>query len=119
MKSLFTAFCLLSTQVAMAQQWGSDFKESPVTLFDHEDYRLMEETMHRALDTPADSQPIVWENPQTGHRGDIVVLRAFDSRGRECKELQFHNEAQGRKGNEHMNFCRIDGQWKLLGQSQL
>ena len=119
MKALLATVLLALSPFALGQQWASEFKGSPVQFFDREDYRLLEETMYRALDEPSGKQPVAWENPKTGHRGDIVVVRDFVSKGRDCKELQFNHEAQGRKGGEHLYFCRIEGTWKAMGSSQL
>jgi surface antigen len=104
---------------AAAQQWGSLLKGSPLEVFDAEDNRLLFASAVQALERPADNQPLGWENAKNGHRGDVMVVRAFDSKGRECKELQVRTEAQGRKGDDRLYFCRIQGEWKLLGDSQL
>ena len=104
---------------AVAQQWASLFKGSPLEVFDDGDMRLFLAAARQALERPADQQPLGWSNRKTGHQGNIMVLRAFDSKGRECKELQVRTAAQGRKGDDRLYFCRIEGEWKLLGDSQL
>jgi surface antigen len=104
---------------AAAQQWSSLLKGSPLEVFDSEDNRLLLASALQALERPADQQPLGWSNPKTGHQGHIMVLRAFASKGRECKELQVRTEAQGRKGDDRLYFCRVVGEWKLLGDSQL
>ena len=119
MKTVLAAAFLAFGPLAAAQQWASEFKGSPVQFFDREDHRLLEQTMYTALDQPSGNRPVTWENPKTGHKGNIVVVRDFNSKGRDCKELQFNNEAQGRKGDERLSFCRIDGKWRALGSSQL
>ena len=104
---------------AAAQQWASVFKGSPMEVFNEDDMRLFLAAARQALERPADPQPLGWSNAKNGHQGNVVVLRAFDSKGRECKELQVRTEAQGRKGDDRLYFCRIEGEWKLLGDSQL
>jgi len=43
----------------------------------------------------------------------------FDSKGLPCKEVQLHNEAQGRKGGGKLNLCKVEGKWRVLSASQL
>jgi len=96
------------------------FEVETVVRGDEADTRLMMESAYQALDRPTvDNQAIGFENPNTRHRGDVTVLRAFDSRGRTCKELQVHTEAQGRKGDNKLYFCSVEGKWRLVGDSQL
>ncbi len=105
---------------ALAQVAGGLFRGGPIEVFDEADTRLMMESAYQALDRPTvDNQAIGFENPNTRHRGDVTVLRAFDSRGRTCKELQVHTEAQGRKGDNKLYFCSVEGKWRLVGDSQL
>ena len=103
---------------AAAQQWASELKGSPAEVFSGEDTRLFFDTVLLALERP-EGLPLTWENPKTGHRGDARASKSFESRGRACKEIEFHTEAQGRKGQGRFNYCFIDGEWKLLGDSQL
>ena len=116
---LLAAALLAPVGPAAAQNWTSLMKGGPLEVFNAEDNKFFVETLHRALERPADGQALGWVNPKTGHRGEITVLREFDSRGRACKEMQLRAEAQGRKGEQRLNFCSIEGEWKLLGDSQL
>ena len=110
----------LACGTALAQVSGGLLRGGPVEVFGEADTRLMMDTAYQALDRPEiDKQSIGFENPNTGHRGEITVLRAFESRGRTCKEVHFHTEAQGRKGDNKLNFCSVEGKWRLVGDSQL
>ena len=107
----------LANHGAVAQQW-SELKGGPAELFDQEDDRLFFDTIRLVLEHGG-NELVDWENPKTGHRGSARSLRAFESRGRECKEIEFHTEAQGRKGEGQLYYCRVEGKWRLLGDSQL
>ena len=110
----------LACGTALAQVSGGLFRGGPIEVFDEADTRLMMDTAYQALDRPTiDNQALGFENPKTGHRGEVTVLRAFDSRGRACKELQVRTEAQGRKGDNKLYFCSVEGKWRLVGDSQL
>lgn len=118
MRPLLAAALVFACTGAAAQQWASELKGSPAEVFSEDDTRLFFDTVRLALERP-DDLPLVWENPKTGHRGEARASKSFESRGRACKEIQFHTEAQGRKGQGHFNYCHIEGEWKLLGDSQL
>ena len=55
-----------------------------------------------------------WENPKTKHHGEITVLKSYESKGRACKDLRMRNEADGRKGDNKLSWCKVDGKWRLL-----
>ena len=76
------------------------------------------ETSRKALNETPDNQTLRWENPKTRARGDVTVLRSFESKGLPCKEVRVRNEAQGRKGDSRLNLCKKDGKWRLLSVSQ-
>ena len=118
MRASLAAALVLACTSAAAQQWASELKGSPAEVFSEEETRSFFDTIRRALERP-DDQLLGWENAKTGHRGNARAVKAFESRGRTCKEIEFHTEAQGRKGHGHLNYCRIEGQWKLVGDSQL
>ena len=90
-------------------------KNSPAELFDEMDLRIFLDTARRVLDEGAENQTAAWKNPDTGHGGDLTVLRRFESKGRECRVLRVRNEAQGRKSDMRHNLCMVDGRWRLVG----
>jgi surface antigen len=98
-----------------AAQFVGLLKGGPVELFDKADLNLFMDTAYKALDEGADNQPLAWQNPENGHRGDMTVLKTFESKGRSCKLLRVRNEAQGRRSDMRHNLCKIDGRWKLVG----
>ncbi len=114
MKTILALVLLLASTAAGAQ-FVALLKNSPAELFDDMDLRLFLDTARRALDEGAESQPMAWNNPDTGHRGDMTVLKSFQSDGRACRLLRVRNEAQGRKSDMQHNLCKVDGRWRLVG----
>jgi surface antigen len=104
---------------ALGQVAGGLLRGGPAELFDENDLRLFMDTAYQALDRPTGNEKFGFENPNTGHRGEVTVTRAFESRGRTCKEVQAHTEARGRKGDNKLYFCSVEGKWRLVGDSQL
>jgi len=110
---LLIAFGLASAPAAA--QFVALLKNSPAELFDDMDLRIFLDTARRALDEGAENQAVAWKNPDTGHGGDMTVLKRFESKGRDCRLLRVRNEAQGRKSDMRHNLCRVEGRWRLVG----
>ena len=117
MKAL-AALALSLVSTAASAQFVALLKNSPAELFDDMDLRIFLDTARRALDEGAENQAVAWKNPDTGHGGDMTVLKRFESKGRDCRLLRVRNEAQGRKGDSRLNLCKKDGKWRLLSVSQ-
>jgi surface antigen len=112
------AACVVANPAA-AQNWIGLLKNTPAERFDEEDLRLFLDNSRKALNEAQDNQTHSWENPKTRARGDITVLKTFESKGLPCKEVRVRNEAQGRKGDNKLTLCRVEDKWRLLGASQL
>lgn len=121
MKRYIAAFFVaaLACGTTLAQVSGGLLRGGPAEIFDEKELRLLMDTAYQALDRPTNNEKFGFENPNTGHRGDVTVVRAFDSRGRTCKEVQVHTEGNGRKGDNTLYFCSVEGKWRLVGDSQL
>jgi len=115
-----TAFVLaLAASPALAQNWVGLLKNTPAERFDEEDLRIFMDAGRKALNEMPDNQSVTWENPKTRARGEITVLKSFESKGMPCKEVRVRNEAGGRKGDNKLNLCKKDDKWRLLSASQL
>jgi surface antigen len=119
MKTLFAFALVLAAVPAMAQNWVGLLKNTAAERFDEEDLQLFLANSRKALAEGKDGETASWENPKTRARGDITVLRSFESKGRPCKEVRVRNQAQGRKGDNTFNLCQVDGKWRLLSSSQM
>ena len=119
MKVLVAIALALASSAATAQNWIGLLKNTPAERFDKEDLRIFVATSDKALDETPEGQTLSWENPKTQHHGQITVLRSFESKGRSCKDLRVRNEADGRKGDNKLSWCKVDGKWRLLSASPM
>jgi len=117
MRSIVLTLAMACASPALAQNWVQLLKNTPAERFDKEDLRIFVATNDKALDETPDGQTLSWENPKTKHHGEITVLRSFESKGRSCKDLRVRNEADGRKGDNKLRWCKVDGNWRLLSAS--
>mgnify|MGYP006173070217 CR=1 FL=1 len=51
--------------------------------------------------------------------GDVTVLRSFEWKGYGCKEVRINNRAQGRQAENNLNWCKVEGKWRLVSEAQL
>jgi surface antigen len=114
MRAIILAACLLASSAAQAQFVGL-LKGGPAELFDEADLRLFLDSAYKTLDQGVEKEPLAWQNDKSGHRGDMTVLKRFESKGRNCALLRVRNEAQGRRSDMRHNLCSIDGKWRLVG----
>ena len=117
--ALLGAACALFAPGAAAQNWVSLLKNTPAERFDDEDLRLFLDAARRTLNEAPDNQPVTWENPKTRSRGEITVVRSFESKGRPCKEVRVRNEAGGRKADNRPVVCKVDERWRFVSAAQL
>ena len=105
---LLGATCALFVSGAAAQNWVTLLKNTPAESFDDEDLRLFLDAARKTLNEAPDNQPVTWENPKSRNRGEMTVLRSFESRGNACKEVRVRNESRGRKSDNRRILCKVD-----------
>lgn len=92
-------------------------ENSPAESFTDEDWRLLRETVTRALDSGERGQRLTWENPDTGHSGSVSHMGPADYDGHTCVRLGIYNETERLAGSSIARFCRqADGSWKMDGR---
>ena len=111
--------CALVAPGAAAQNWINLLKNTPAESFDDEDLRLFLDAARKALGEAPDNQPVAWENPKSRNRGEMTVLRTFESNGNACKEVRVRNESRSRKSDNRRVLCKVDERWRLMGSSQM
>jgi len=114
MKLLLALLFTLLAAPAAAQNWVALLKNTPAERFDDEDLRLFMDNGRKALAEGKVNETASWENPKTRARGYIKVLRDFEHKKMPCREVEMHNEAQGRKNTSTLKLCQLDGKWRLL-----
>lgn len=109
---------ILPSPAAYAIRWYDMLEDTPFAKFEEDDLQLFLAASRKALNETPDNQPVRWENPATGNRGELTVLQTFASKGLPCKRVRVTNEAAGRKSTNDLQACRVDGKWKLVTASE-
>ncbi|HVJ12123.1 MAG TPA: hypothetical protein VNC62_11205 [Burkholderiales bacterium] len=103
---------------ALAQSWRSTLRNTPAERFQDEDWAVFLRQVYKTLDEAPDNQTTTWERAETQRRGELTVLRSYESKGRRCRELRVQNQGDGRKADNNFHLCSVDGKWRLVGAPQ-
>ena len=104
---------------AAAQNWIGLLKNTPAERFNDEDIKLFLDASKKALgDTPA-GESVKWQNPVSGARGELKVVKLFTWRDHPCRQIRVTSEVVDRKGSSVLNLCQVEGKWKVLSSSEL
>lgn len=82
---------------------------------DRADQMYANQAGQQAFETARSGQPIVWNNPDSGHTGTITPTRTYEpSPGQYCREYQQTVTVGGQQQQSFGTACRQpDGSWKL------
>lgn len=82
---------------------------------DDVDRMRMREAEQRAYNAPL-NEPIVWNNPNTGHSGTVTPTReGRRPSGEYCREFQSDINVGGQREKGYGTACRqADGSWKIV-----
>jgi surface antigen len=116
---LFAASLAALCAPALAQNWIGLLKNTPAERFNDEDIKLFLDASKKALsDTPA-GESVKWQNPVSGSRGELKVIKTFSWQNHPCRQIRVSSEAGDRKGSNVLSLCQVEGKWKVLSASEL
>jgi surface antigen len=118
LRILLVALLTAVVSPALAQSWRGMLKNTPAERFQDEDWAAFLKQAYKTLDDAPENQPVKWERAETNRRGELTVLRSYESKGRRCRELRVQNEGDGRKSDNTFNLCNVDGKWRLVAAPQ-
>ncbi len=56
-----------------------------------------------------------WAEPSSGDSGTLTVQRAYQSKGRDCREVQWHDVFKsGADRSVLLQTCLVAGRWRLV-----
>ncbi|WP_316859835.1 RT0821/Lpp0805 family surface protein [uncultured Cohaesibacter sp.] len=80
---------------------------------DDNDRRLAEEAQNRALEYGRSGAPVAWNNPDSGHYGQIVPTQAYTTNSLTCRDYTHTIYIDGRPETARGRACREpDGTWR-------
>jgi surface antigen len=96
-----------------AQSSLSFLKDAPAGHFNKKDWDLLKAAVREALAEESDDMPKLWQNADSGHSGKVTTIKKYTEDGKDCRQLQFENQAEGRTNRSRYELCReADGSWR-------
>jgi len=90
---------------------GSEIGKS----LDKADQQYATQSAANALERYPDGQAATWQNPNSGHAGETVPTRTYETAQGPCREYQSSVVIDGRKQTAYGTACRQpDGSWKIV-----
>jgi surface antigen len=81
------------------------------------DTDLMNQTIDLVLNEAKDGESRTWQGKESGSSGTITAVRSFEDKGHTCRRIRLltlARKATGGQGETQVDFCKIDGDWKIL-----
>jgi surface antigen len=89
-------------------------RQGPVAYLNETDKDMLRDVFAQALKTGKDGEKISWNNPDSGHSGNITVLDTHEDFGTTCRTVRTYTEAGGRTGGGIFRLCLADdGSWRF------
>ena len=109
----------LACAPAAAQNWIGLLKNTPAERFTDEDIKLFLDASRKALTEAKAGESVNWQNPVSGSRGELKVVKVFSWQDNPCRQLRITSETTDRRGSNVLNLCDVQGKWKVLSASEL
>lgn len=106
MKRVLIAFpALVTLALWMAPVWATT--PSPDTLLSDADRRHQEQAVQNALEFNRTGEAEIWENPETGHRGQVTPTLTYrNAVGQDCRKFERELTIDGREAEARSTRCR-------------
>lgn len=116
LKTLSFVFLLIwavfiDVSLAQLTGWGNTYPG-----LNNEDIKIMQKTARVDMDDKPEGTILKWENPETGAKGVVKLVKRFYEGDQECRENQHAFKAKGSTPWKITGtICRqADGSWKVL-----
>jgi|KBSMisStaDraftv2_1062788.scaffolds.fasta_scaffold443568_2 surface antigen len=104
---------------AAAQNWIGLMKNTPAERFNEEDIQLFLDAAKKTLNDTPPGSTVKWENPKTGSRGEMTVVKDFTWHDQPCRHVRVYNESGDRTGTTQPRLCKVDGKWRAVSSAEL
>ncbi|WP_456375836.1 RT0821/Lpp0805 family surface protein [Thiolapillus sp.] len=114
---LFAMLALASLGI-QASNWQWLHNSSLKDLSDA-DWQIMSKTLKDMLDTATDGESRHWNNPQSGHEGEITILNSPQDAESTCRQVRFSPDKNSGSNEKPLIFCKDEtGEWLIRSPSQ-
>jgi surface antigen len=87
-------------------------KDTPMTRFNAEDYKILKSAVEKTLNEGADGASVDWRNEKTSAEGTITPIKSYEASGAKCRDVRIANRYAGLNNEGTYTFCRTaDKPW--------
>lgn len=114
MKNVVRALSLLLASLAAAQapaqvaNYGF-MKNTPISRFNEQDFKLYRKAVEQALTAPELGTPVAWKNDKSGSEGTVTPREGARPA---CRVVVIENRHKALSARSEQQLCKIDGRWK-------
>jgi surface antigen len=82
-----------------------------------DDTRIIMGVAADMLSTAPDGDSRPWSNPQTGHHGDLTIVRSYRMKNLLCRDTKVNGQLGDKSVSYILPLCQIaDGSWKIAAR---
>ena len=107
-------FMFLSGFTACEAQQAGPYLGESLRRVSPEDRGLIANARTQVLEQNMVGKHVPWSNPNSGHAGEVSLLRTFKQNGMSCGEVGYTTSAN-QSYSYAFDFCRTAEGWKLVG----
>lgn len=80
--------------------------------FTDSDWHIFLDAQNKVLNQYPDGSTLTWKNPESGSWGTFRPSHTIKTKGTICRDLTITSNANYRKGESTLTFCKEKGVWK-------
>ena len=82
-----------------------------------DDTKIIMQVAADMLSIAPDGETRPWSNPQTGHHGDLTVIRSYRMKNLPCRDTRVNGQLGDKSVSYILPLCQIaDGNWKIAAR---
>lgn len=112
---MLTSTMIIPFQAADAQLlFGSRLGEAH---YQGDDTKIIMRVAADMLNIVPDGETRPWSNPQTGHHGDLTIVRSYRMKNLPCRDARVNSQLGDKSVSYVLPVCQIaDGTWKIAAR---
>ena len=107
-------FAVLAVSTVSASNLNFLHDAAPISDFNRQDVKIMEDTIQKALNEIKDGEKLAWTNEKTKHSGLVNPLSSYTKDGMECRKVRIVNKSKKRIAQNNFKYCKQDDIWVLM-----
>ena len=113
-KIAFVLLSFLGAAVVSAANINFLHEAAPISDFNKDDVKIMEDTIQKALNEKKDGEKLAWINEKTTHSGLVNPLSSYTKDKVDCRKVRIVNKSKKKIAQNNFEFCKENDTWILM-----